>query len=660
VSARPRPDDDLSAIPAVRLSLTSPDGQEPARFAVLPFGGEPFQVAAVSIELGGFVIGALLVGDHLQSGFLRRIGSSFEGALAVMASGQLLTFTEGPDLADGPAVLAALRDVDPSAEQPLAVRIAGREYVAAALPLGVDQAGRPVVLHLLRSLSATVAPFRRALLIDLSIFGLVAVGLAGVGAAAATRSTLRPFRGFVEFMRSVAASGNYRARYATGEAPSEIRTLNETYQDLIASLRRQHDELEQRTADLAEAHQRLLRQIEERESAERALQESEEQLRHAQKMEALGTLAGGVAHDFNNLLSVIMSYVELLLNERSPEGHWRPDLEQIRHAAQRAALLTQQLLAFGRKQVLQPRVLDLNQVVAGMETMLGRLVREDIRLTTSPGLAIPRIKADHGQIEQVIVNLAVNARDAMPTGGTLVIRTGSVDLAQPRLGRHATVPPGRWVTLSVEDTGSGIDPDLLPHIFEPFFTTKEAGKGTGLGLAMVYGIVQQSGGVVLVETTPGQGTTFTVYLPAVPVTDGAMTPDGVPMAAPHGTETILLVEDEEPVRLLAQRILKDHGYDVMAAGSGAEALDRIREFPGRIHLMLTDVIMPAMSGRELADQVAVERPDTRVLFVSGYTDDALARHGVLRDGTHLLHKPFTPRTLAERVRRALDEPVGVG
>jgi CheY-like chemotaxis protein len=377
-------------------------------------------------------------------------------------------------------------------------------------------------------------------------------------------------------------------------------------------------------------------------------------------MEALGTLAGGVAHDFNNLLSVILSYTELLLNELEPESSGRPDLEEIRRAAQRAAGLTQQLLAFGRKQVLQPRVLDLNHVVAGMGGILSRLIREDIELHTEARTPLPRIKADQGQIEQMILNLALNARDAMLSGGSLVIATGAVELAQPLHGRPGTVRSGSWVTLAVSDSGTGIEPATLPHIFEPFFTTKEPGKGTGLGLATVYGIVQQSGGVILVDSTVGRGTTFTVYLPQVEVTDAAGTAAPAQADGPRGTETVLLVEDEEPVRVLARRILIDHGYEVLTAGSGAEALEVAREHRGAIHLLLTDVIMPAMSGREVADRVAAERPDTRVLFVSGYTDEALAHHGVLRPGIQLLAKPFTPRSLAERVRGVLDAPVGAG
>jgi PAS domain S-box-containing protein len=381
----------------------------------------------------------------------------------------------------------------------------------------------------------------------------------------------------------------------------------------------------------------------------------EAQLRHAQKMEAIGQLAGGVAHDFNNLLTVITGYSELLLQGLAADDASHRIVSEIRKAGERAARLTHQLLAFSRKQILAPVLLDLNAIVSDMEKMLRRLIGEDIELITVPDPALGRVKADPGQIEQVIVNLAVNARDAMPRGGKLTLATANVFLDEPYGRTHEEIAPGGYAMLAVADTGCGMDEETKSHLFEPFFTTKEVGKGTGLGLATVYGIVKQSGGHVEVDSRPGQGSTFKIFLPLAAEPDTGFAPQPADANHLQGRETILLVEDEVAVRRLALRILRQCGYTVMDAENGPEALSMVEAHAGPLDLLLTDVVMPRMSGRQLADQLLALRPQLKVLFLSGYTDDAIVRHGVQDTEVRFLQKPFTSASLARKVRQVLDQ-----
>jgi len=379
----------------------------------------------------------------------------------------------------------------------------------------------------------------------------------------------------------------------------------------------------------------------------------EHQFRQAQKMEAVGRLAGGVAHDFNNLLSVILSYSTMAFDDLKEADPLRDDMEAIMKAGQRATELTRQLLAFSRQQILQPRVVNLNRILSGMTAMLARLLGEDIRLTTVPELDIGNVLADPGQIEQVVMNLAVNARDAMPDGGNLTIETSNVDLDAGYASHNFGVKPGRYVLMAVSDNGLGMDAATRSRIFEPFFTTKEVGKGTGLGLSTVFGIVQQSGGHIGVYSEPGLGCSFKVYLPR---TEGVAEPLVVPTrsAELRGAETILLVEDEPQVRAVACAILRRAGYHVIETSNGGEAFLVSKEFGATIHLLLTDVVMPGMNGRKLAEELALQRPKMKVLFASGYTDDAIVHHGVLDAGAAFIQKPFTPETLLRKVREVLE------
>ncbi len=385
------------------------------------------------------------------------------------------------------------------------------------------------------------------------------------------------------------------------------------------------------------------------------LEVKESQLRHAQRMEAVGRLAGGVAHDFNNALNVVLGYAQLLqarFQETDPAYSY---VAEIRKASERAADIAHQLLAFSRKQVLEPVVLDVNEVVSGMDKMLRRLIGEDIEWATSMKPKLGNVRADRGQLEQVLMNLAVNARDAMPIGGKLTLETGNVDLDEAYAGTHPEVVPGPYVMMAVTDTGIGMTPEVLAHIFEPFFTTKERGKGTGLGLSTVFGIVKQSGGHVWVYSEPGHGSTFKIYLPRVEDALATVV-DAVPEPSHKGgSETILVVEDEPPLRTLIALVLNDHGYRVLEAGRASEALSVVQQHSGAIPLLLTDMILPGESGRALANQLVGMQPSLKVVFMSGYTEDTILHHGALEAGVLFLAKPFTAAALLEKVRKALDE-----
>jgi two-component system, cell cycle sensor histidine kinase and response regulator CckA len=381
----------------------------------------------------------------------------------------------------------------------------------------------------------------------------------------------------------------------------------------------------------------------------------EEQLRQSQKMEAVGRLAGGIAHDFNNLLTIITGYSELLLGSLGIEEEQRSKIEEVKKAGERAALLTRQLLAFSRKQVLAPQVLDLNTVIENLRKMIERLIGEDIEFVTSPHFPLNMVKADPGQVEQIIMNLVVNARDAMPKGGRLTIETANVEFDEEYARSHLPSLPGQYVMIAVSDTGTGMDPHTQKHIFEPFFTTKETGKGTGLGLATVYGIVKQSGGFIWVYSEQGVGSVFKIYLPRIVEKKRLPSPSLQEPGLLKGTETVLVAEDEAALRTLIRETLGRHGYKVLEAGDGKEAVGISSRYHRPIHLLIADVVMPQMSGRELAERVTAARPETTVLYISGYTDDAIVQHGVIDPNTAFLQKPFSPTALARKVRLILSQ-----
>ena len=378
----------------------------------------------------------------------------------------------------------------------------------------------------------------------------------------------------------------------------------------------------------------------------------EQRLAQAEKMEAIGRLAGGVAHDFNNLLTVISGYAAILGDEVGE----REELVQITHAAEQATSLTRQLLAFSRRQVLHPRVLDLNEIVGGMESMLGRIIGDDVQLAVRLCEGGARVEADHAQIERVVLNLAANARDAMPQGGRLMIETARVDLDEDAVEAHGEGSPGPHVVLAVSDTGAGMDDEVRRHLFEPFFTTKGSAAGTGLGLATVFGVVKQSGGSIYVYSEPGRGTTFKIYLPAAAVVeqDAPAPAPAEPQRGERGDETIVVVEDDAGLRDLVRLMLEGCGYSVLTAESGEHAARLCAEHPGGVELLLTDVVMPEVSGRVLADRLEALFPALRVLFMSGYSDEAVFGNGLIRPNTAFIEKPFNERSLARKVREVLD------
>jgi len=426
------------------------------------------------------------------------------------------------------------------------------------------------------------------------------------------------------------------------------------------ALQEAHDELEvrvkERTVQLTEAVASLEKEIAERQEAEEALEKTEEQLRQSQKLEAVGRLAGGIAHDFNNLLTVIIGYSDLISRKGGLDARVTERVEEIHKAAVRASSLTRQLLAFSRKQVLKPQVLDLNELVEGLSKMLSRLIGEDVQIINSLGAGLGKVNADPGQIEQILINLAVNARDAMPEGGQITIKTANAELDQAYSDMHMAVKPGHYVMLAVSDTGLGMDAATRERVFEPFFTTKEVGKGTGLGLSMVYGIVKQSGGNIWIYSEPGHGATFKIYLPLI--TDDslvAVPTEGTENLVTNAAETILLVEDEEMVRKLTRDILESRGYRVLSAQDGEEALTLCRTHREEIQLLLTDVVMPKMNGKKAAEAIMALHPEMGVLYMSGFTDDAIVHHGVLHPGMNFIEKPFTAEVLARKVREVLDK-----
>jgi len=398
----------------------------------------------------------------------------------------------------------------------------------------------------------------------------------------------------------------------------------------------------------------ITRDVTERKQAEAKMESLQEQLRQSQKMEAIGRLAGGIAHDFNNLLTVIKGYSQLSLIELKEDNPLKKNIEQIHGASDKAANLVRQLLAFSRRQIMEMKVLDLNAILRNLDNMLRRVIGEDIELVTVLAEDLGRVKSDPSWIEQAIMNLAVNARDAMASGGKLTIETGNVDLDETYTGGHVAVEPGRYVMLSVSDTGVGMTPEVVDRLFEPFFSTKEKDKGTGLGLSTVYGIVKQSEGDIWVYSEPGKGTTFKIYLPSVDELLEERREKVVGDELSRGNETILLVEDEEEVRKLALRVLERQGYKVLAARQGDEALLMCEQHKGPIHLMLTDVVMPGMNGRELAKRLESLHPEMKVLYMSGYTNNAIVHHGVLAKGMNYIQKPFTVNGLTKKVREVLE------
>jgi signal transduction histidine kinase len=572
-----------------------------------------YHAAAMPAEAGGRLFGFVIAGA--------RINDAFAAALAETSQSEILIATDhliGSSL-KGEGSNSPLRlDWKQSAqftEAPSVVTLAGTTYAALATQLGREGGPRPVAL-LLKSRDQALAPYRGIRTGLLFLVFLVTVA-AVFGSALLARSVTAPIAKLVDGTKQV----------ATGNLDFQL--------DIHRS-----DEL----GELAGSFNRMI--------LER--KRLEEQFRQAQKMEAVGRLAGGVAHDFNNLLTAIGGFGQLVYEALDPKDALRDDVLQIIKAGERATSLTRQLLAFSRRQFLLPKVFSLNDVVVDMQKMLERLVGADIQLVTVLEPKLGRIKADPGQLEQVLLNLVVNARDAMPNGGQITITTSNLNLDHGDQEERPSIPSGRYTLLTVEDAGTGMTEEVRSHLFEPFFTTKETGKGTGLGLATVYGITQQSNGHIVVESELGHGSTFKIHLPQTDEEDAPSETHKAAFDDLSGSETILVAEDEDALRGLAVQVLRGRGYTVLETSEGAEALAVCEALGNKIDLILTDVVMPKMSGTELAEKVASLYPDIKVLYMSGYQGAAIFRHGEINMETVYLQKPFTPAVLADKVRRVLD------
>ncbi len=640
-----RPGTNLRALGAVRHALDPNAPADTGSLAVLRADSGYVAAAVYPVTQGGFMLGALVIGKWLDARFIGDVSTTSD-AEVVLAAGPRVIGSSDASLRDAAATLPAVA----ASARATTLRLGGAEYVAAPVDLGETQMREAVRLWILQPLSPRVAVLMSPVRRDFMLYGAIAVLIAALGAMLVARTVLGPFKRFVQHMRSGAAAEEQHGQFAADGEALEVRTLNDSFNQLMASLGVKRRELEQRTAELTSANVVLTDEINERLRVELALRESEAQLRQSQKLEAIGTLAGGIAHDFNNLITVISGYTQLALMRavrNSPEAE---DLRQVVEASDRAANLTHQLLAFSRKQVLQPTVLDLGEVVAGIAPMLRRIIGEHIELRIESGGPLARVRADRGQLEQVLLNLAVNARDAMTKGGVLTIATRNVCPATAR-ERIAPRDGATGVALVVADTGTGMRDDVKDRIFEPFFTTKEAGKGTGLGLATVYGIVKQSGGTIGVESELGAGSTFTITLPAAEMLAATGAMPEAEAELPRGTETILIVEDAEDVRILARRTLEERGYTVLVARNAAEALEI--SHARHIDVLLTDIVMPQVSGPQLVARYRASGPLPYVIYMSGYADDALAQYE-LEPGTVFLRKPFSPAVLARTVRTAID------
>ena len=639
----------MARVPAVAHALDPQAPVDSANLGMVRLREGYYGIAAAPILLDGYTVGAVVLGDRIDQTYVRDLQTAFDGEIVVLAGGR----TIGSTLPASLGVDTLLGRAAPgSGGRARTVRTRDGEYVVAALPLGETEAGEAVTLFLLHSVTRAVNDLMAPLTREFLFFGLAGAILAAVAAGLATRSVVAPLQRIVAAMRAGARTGAVKRTAPPAGAPREIRWLADSYAQLGDALEAEREAVARRTRELEATNAALSAQVHERERAERTLEERETQLRQAQKLEAVGTLAGGVAHDFNNLLTIITGYTQMALTQLPADAPAAADMREVKGAAQRATQLTQQLLAFGRKQVLEPRVIDLNGVIADVEPMLRRLVGEHVEIRATLDPTVSRTLADPVQMEQVIMNLAVNARDAMPDGGELSISTTNV---APGTVAELDGRPG--VAIVVRDEGIGMDAATRERIFEPFFTTKAPGRGTGLGLATVYGIVKQSGGAVAVASAPGKGSEFRVVLPAVSATESDLVA-AIERAVPRGSETILLVEDEDGVRVLAERVLSRAGYRVLTASRGSDALAIASRHGGAIELLLTDVVMPQMTGPELARRLAELRPMMRVLFMSGHSEDAVALHGRL-GGAGFVRKPFEPDDIVRIVRETLDSSAGV-
>jgi signal transduction histidine kinase len=660
LNSQPQIGADLSAKPALKHALNplAPKGDQ--NFGVIQLQGQHYFIGASPIDLQGYVIGTLTLGDRIDSSFLPNLRAFFGGEIAVTVGGRSIasTLPQSASGDSGAEVLARLGSEAIPADG--SAHLGDEDYLITSMNLGMDDAGEEVTLFLLRSLTQALRQPNRKLMKTLATQAVLAVLLGALLAWVAVRTSLRPLEKFVAFMKGVAESGDYSRRFRGRLSPyvSKAQESDEQRDEAVVRSNNELDllvdgfngmlaEIEARDSSLKKAHTEL-------EAGIQVLRQKEEQLRQMQKMEAIGLLAGGVAHDFNNILMVVSGFSEMALQSLEDNHEARASIEEVQKASKSASLLTRQLLAFSSKQVTRPKIINLNHLITELEKILRRVVGESIELTIKLGEGLDNVLADPAQIEQVLLNLTVNGRDAIEAAGTICIETANIEPQEDLAEQYDLVLDKSHVVIAVSDSGCGIDAETQARMFEPFFTTKDKGKGTGLGLSTVHGIVKQCGGHIRVDSKPGQGTVFRIFLPHI--TEAAEeAAQASRLGSASGSETILVVEDEPDVRKVVCKMLTMRGYRVLEAPGPVEAMALFEKNSGQIDLLLTDVIMPVMNGRELYEQIALLRPGIKTLYISGYADGVIDDTGILPDGVNFLQKPFTPDTLVAKVARILSQ-----
>ncbi len=648
----------LSSLPIMRQALDPGAAIGEQNFGVFELQEQYYLVGSVPIELQGFIIGSLTLGNRIDSSFLPNLRAFFGGETLVMVGERTIASTLPASIQQEDLLLAKLESAVTLGDG--TARIGADQYLVTSMRLGSDARNEPVSLYLLRSLTAALKAPNEQLRKLLATQALLAILLGSVLTWIATQKSLRPLERFVAFMRSVAETGDYSRRFSKQKVskppalppsrevlnPGPAEASNNELDLLINGFNTMLSVIETRDISLKNAHASLERGI-------RELQQKEEELRQAQKMEAIGMLAGGVAHEFNNILTIVSGFSELAMRSLHTDHEAISHIDEVRKACKSASLLTRQLLALGRKQLFRPKVINLNQLVADLEKILRSVIGEALELNIRLEEGLFNVFADPAQIEQVLINLTLNSRDAAEPAGTICIETRNVTASENPAGQEFAVMQAPHVVISVSDTGCGMDSATRQRMFEPFFTTKERGKGTGLGLSTVHGIIAQCGGHISVASEPGAGTTIQVHLPRVSqAIEGAI--DNPGQAVETGKETILVVEDEPNVRKIVCKLLALSGYSVLEASGPLEALELFEQHERPVDLLLTDVIMPGMNGKELHEQIARHNPDIKVIFMSGYTHGVIDPGGILPDAVNFLQKPFAPEVLGTKVRKILD------